>query len=180
MDVLLLGFEFANLYIMEASFKGVVYSVKLKLEFAVLGKLVLLVKRERTVSTAALNGGGPGKHKAGYGDGGDLEVKDVSGFGESNGHVNGNASGNVGGNGQAVNSTRRGTGTARTGDDRPSMPPLPEMQSDSPAQKGTAVSAIDSMEMPSARRTTAPKAAKGNQDAVFEHYEQVLDREGSL
>ena len=179
MDVLLLGFEFANLYIMEASFKGVVYSVKLKLEFAVLGKLVLLVKRERTVSTAALNGGGPGKHKAGYGDGGDLEVKDVSGFGESNGHVNGNASGNVGGNGQAVNSTRRGTGTARTGDDRPSMPPLPEMQTE-PEQKGAAVSGLDSTEMASARRTPTSKSAKGSQDAVFEHYEQVLDREGSL
>jgi hypothetical protein len=43
MDVALLGVEFANLYIIEATFKGVVYSVKLKLEFAVLGKLVSFV-----------------------------------------------------------------------------------------------------------------------------------------
>ena len=43
MDVALLGVEFANYYIIEATFKGVVYSVKLKLEFAVLGKLVNFV-----------------------------------------------------------------------------------------------------------------------------------------
>lgn len=43
MDVALLGVEFANLYIIEATFKGVVYSIKLKLEFAVLGKLINFV-----------------------------------------------------------------------------------------------------------------------------------------
>jgi hypothetical protein len=37
MDIALLGVEFANLYIIEVTFKGVVYSIKLKLEFAVLG-----------------------------------------------------------------------------------------------------------------------------------------------
>jgi hypothetical protein len=36
----LLSCEFANLYVIESTFKGVVYSIKLKLEFAVLGKLV--------------------------------------------------------------------------------------------------------------------------------------------
>ena len=40
MDFALLGVEFANLYIIEATFKGVVYSIRLKLESAVLGKLV--------------------------------------------------------------------------------------------------------------------------------------------
>jgi hypothetical protein len=40
MYIALLGVEFANLYIIEATLKGVVYSIKLKLEFAVLGKLV--------------------------------------------------------------------------------------------------------------------------------------------
>ena len=40
LDITLLSCEFANLYIIETTFKGVVYSIKLKLEFAVLGQLV--------------------------------------------------------------------------------------------------------------------------------------------
>ncbi|KAF1942731.1 hypothetical protein EJ02DRAFT_344798 [Clathrospora elynae] len=44
MDLALLGVVFANLYIIETTLKGVVYSIKLKLEFAVLGKLVQLVR----------------------------------------------------------------------------------------------------------------------------------------
>jgi uncharacterized membrane protein YciS (DUF1049 family) len=44
MDLALLGVEFANLYIIETTLKGVVYSIKLKLEFAVLGRLVQLVR----------------------------------------------------------------------------------------------------------------------------------------
>lgn len=43
MDVALLAVEFANLYLIETTLKGVVYSIKLKLEFAVLGKLVQIV-----------------------------------------------------------------------------------------------------------------------------------------
>lgn len=43
MDLGLLGMEAASLYILETTLKGVVYSIKLKLELAVLGKLVLLV-----------------------------------------------------------------------------------------------------------------------------------------
>jgi hypothetical protein len=43
MDLSLLGLEYANLYILEIVVKGVVYSVKLKLEFAILGKLVQYV-----------------------------------------------------------------------------------------------------------------------------------------
>lgn len=43
MDLGLLIIEYLNLYIMETMLKGVVYSIKLKLEFAVLGKLVHLV-----------------------------------------------------------------------------------------------------------------------------------------
>ncbi|KAF2737764.1 hypothetical protein EJ04DRAFT_86588 [Polyplosphaeria fusca] len=46
MDGALLGVEFANLYIIETTLKGVVYSVKLKLEFAVLGKLVQFVRTQ--------------------------------------------------------------------------------------------------------------------------------------
>lgn len=48
MDLALLGVEFANLYLIETTLKGVVYSIKLKLEFAVLGKLVQFVQN-RTV-----------------------------------------------------------------------------------------------------------------------------------
>ncbi|KAF9886920.1 hypothetical protein FE257_010661 [Aspergillus nanangensis] len=44
MDLALLVIEYNNFYIMETMIKGVVYSVKLKLEFAVLGKLVHLVR----------------------------------------------------------------------------------------------------------------------------------------
>lgn len=44
MDIALLATEFANLYLIETTLKGVVYSIKLKLEFAVLGKLVQIVK----------------------------------------------------------------------------------------------------------------------------------------
>ncbi|KAI9934259.1 hypothetical protein ASPWEDRAFT_38208 [Aspergillus wentii DTO 134E9] len=43
MDLGLLIIEYRNFYIMETMIKGVVYSIKLKLEFAVLGKLVHLV-----------------------------------------------------------------------------------------------------------------------------------------
>lgn len=43
MDLGLLIIEYIELYIMETMIKGVVYSIKLKLEFAVLGKLVRLV-----------------------------------------------------------------------------------------------------------------------------------------
>jgi hypothetical protein len=50
MDLALLGVEFANLYLIETTLKGVVYSIKLKLEFAVLGKLVQFV-RDRAASS---------------------------------------------------------------------------------------------------------------------------------
>lgn len=43
MDVGLLVAEYKNFYIMETMLKGAVYSIKLKLEFAVLGKLIHLV-----------------------------------------------------------------------------------------------------------------------------------------
>lgn len=43
MDLGLLGLECASLYILETLLKGIVYSIKLKLEFAILGKLVKFV-----------------------------------------------------------------------------------------------------------------------------------------
>jgi hypothetical protein len=44
MDVGLLVVEYMNFYIVETTLKGAVYSVKLKLEFAVLGQLIRLVR----------------------------------------------------------------------------------------------------------------------------------------
>ncbi|KAL6708776.1 hypothetical protein ACN47E_002472 [Coniothyrium glycines] len=55
MDLALLGVEFANLYLIETTLKGVVYSIKLKLEFAVLGKLVQIVRIRNDSSTSGNN-----------------------------------------------------------------------------------------------------------------------------
>ncbi|OBT71835.1 hypothetical protein VF21_09767 [Pseudogymnoascus sp. 05NY08] len=43
MDLSLLAIEYASYYAIQVTLKGVIYSVKLKLEFAVLGKLIRLV-----------------------------------------------------------------------------------------------------------------------------------------
>lgn len=51
MDITLLGIEFASFYIIESEFKGVVYTIKLKMEFAVLGKLVRFVRGSQSSST---------------------------------------------------------------------------------------------------------------------------------
>ncbi|KAL5344948.1 hypothetical protein ACLOAV_009901 [Pseudogymnoascus australis] len=45
MDFALIALEYANLHKFQTSFKTMVYSIKLKLEFAVLGKLVHIVNR---------------------------------------------------------------------------------------------------------------------------------------
>ena len=50
MDLVLLSLEAASLYILETLFKGVLYSIKLKLEFAILGKLVNFVGGSRAES----------------------------------------------------------------------------------------------------------------------------------
>ncbi|KAI2788228.1 hypothetical protein POX_e06241 [Penicillium oxalicum] len=47
MDLLLLALEYANFYAVQITLKGFVYSVKLKLEFAVLGRLVDLIQGSR-------------------------------------------------------------------------------------------------------------------------------------
>jgi hypothetical protein len=44
MDVVLLGVEFANLYLIETILKNIIYSIKLKIEFVVLGKLVHFIR----------------------------------------------------------------------------------------------------------------------------------------
>lgn len=50
MDIALLVIEYKNLHIPEVAFKGLCYSVKLKLEFAVLSKLVEVAGAKRTFS----------------------------------------------------------------------------------------------------------------------------------
>lgn len=47
MDLLLLSLEYANLYSVQITLKGFIYSLKLKLEFAVLGRLVDLIQGSR-------------------------------------------------------------------------------------------------------------------------------------
>ena len=50
MDLLLLGLEYASHYAVQITLKGVIYSIKLKLEFAVLGRLVDVVHGDRQPS----------------------------------------------------------------------------------------------------------------------------------
>lgn len=47
MDLLLLGLEYANQYAIQIVLKGFIYSLKLKLEFAVLGRLVDIIQGSR-------------------------------------------------------------------------------------------------------------------------------------
>ena len=54
MDVALLGVEYDNLRVYEQVFKGLFYSIKLKLEFAILGKLVQIVDKNRGAMNLAL------------------------------------------------------------------------------------------------------------------------------
>ncbi|KAF2624391.1 hypothetical protein BU25DRAFT_348163 [Macroventuria anomochaeta] len=64
MDLALLGVEFANLYLIETTLKGVVYSIKLKLEFAVLGKLVQIVKVRTNSKNSPRNATSSGDRRA--------------------------------------------------------------------------------------------------------------------
>ena len=47
MDLVLLGFEYASFYAVQITLKGFIYSTKLKLEFAVLGRLVDIIQASR-------------------------------------------------------------------------------------------------------------------------------------
>ncbi|KAI9930209.1 hypothetical protein MW887_012021 [Aspergillus wentii] len=47
MDLILLGLEYASYYAVQITLKGAIYSIKLKLEFAVLGKLVDVIHGDR-------------------------------------------------------------------------------------------------------------------------------------
>lgn len=56
MDVALLVLEFTGRHVFGQALKGAVYSVKLKLEFAILSKLVTLTSRDRNTSEATFTG----------------------------------------------------------------------------------------------------------------------------
>ena len=77
MDIALLGIEYDNQTVYEQVFKGVFYSVKLKLEFAILGKLVQIVDKNRQTMNRVLGGPDPIQDKTG------LENGSVSGAAES-------------------------------------------------------------------------------------------------
>ncbi|KAK2601336.1 hypothetical protein N8I77_010791 [Diaporthe amygdali] len=69
MDLGLLGLEAASFYILETMLKGVVYSIKLKLEFAILGKLVSFVGGGQRAVGGDYQGGGeydPRKYSVGF------------------------------------------------------------------------------------------------------------------
>jgi len=54
MDIALLALEYKGLRALERAFKSVIYSIKLKMEFAVLGKLVNLVQSSTRALSATL------------------------------------------------------------------------------------------------------------------------------
>lgn len=86
MDLGLLGIECASLYILETLVKGVIYSVKLKLEFAILGKLVnfAIGQRPGTADGRSTSIGFVGepaeKHSRGRGGSDGMNDIDISDF----------------------------------------------------------------------------------------------------
>jgi hypothetical protein len=76
MDIALLAVEFANLYLVETTLKGVVYSIKLKLEFAVLGKLVQIVHAKSNSNRSQQSNSGLERRITSSGN--DLERKDTA------------------------------------------------------------------------------------------------------
>jgi hypothetical protein len=87
MDLGLLGIECASLYILETTVKGVIYSIKLKLEFAILGKLVgfAIGQRPGNADGRATSIGFVGepvekKNNSGRGDSDQMNDLDISDF----------------------------------------------------------------------------------------------------
>lgn len=56
MDIVLLVMEFIDWYIIQTTLKTAIYSIKLKLEFGVLGRLVSFVKEKRSMSSSTEDG----------------------------------------------------------------------------------------------------------------------------
>ena len=63
MDIVLIGLEFSNNYVGEASIKPMIYAIKLKLEFAVLNQLMGLTKAGLTEGNRWRSGGEPNSHE---------------------------------------------------------------------------------------------------------------------
>ena len=63
MDIVLIGLEFSNNYVGEASIKPMIYAIKLKLEFAVLNQLMGLTKAGLTEGNRWRSGGDPNSHE---------------------------------------------------------------------------------------------------------------------
>ncbi|KAL8839758.1 MAG: hypothetical protein Q9170_001629 [Blastenia crenularia] len=62
MDIVLIGLEFTNKYVGEASIKPMIYAIKLKLEFTVLNQLMGLSKAGFTEGSRWMGNGGPSHH----------------------------------------------------------------------------------------------------------------------
>ncbi|KAF1998123.1 hypothetical protein P154DRAFT_439815 [Amniculicola lignicola CBS 123094] len=60
LDITLIGLEFSGIYDIQTSYKGAVYSVKLKMEFTILNQLMNLVKGNLRETTSS----GPGNSKS--------------------------------------------------------------------------------------------------------------------
>jgi hypothetical protein len=58
LDLTILGLEYSGLYDIQTAYKGLVYSVKLKLEFSILNRLVELTKNGKIASQSSERGGG--------------------------------------------------------------------------------------------------------------------------
>lgn len=57
LDLTILGLEYSGLYDIQTAYKGLVYSVKLKLEFSILNRLVELTKNGKIASQSSERGG---------------------------------------------------------------------------------------------------------------------------
>lgn len=76
LDITILALEYAGLYVIQTAYKGMVYSVKLKLEFSILNALVDMTRAYRNARIGAPTGGifeadnGNGANAIGKGTGG--------------------------------------------------------------------------------------------------------------
>jgi hypothetical protein len=52
LDITILAFEYANLYYLQTSYKGLAYSVKLKIEFSILNRLIVVTQGRKCSSCA--------------------------------------------------------------------------------------------------------------------------------
>lgn len=58
LDITILALEYAGLYVIQTAYKGMVYSVKLKLEFSILNSLVEMTRAHRNARIGVPTGGG--------------------------------------------------------------------------------------------------------------------------